>query len=144
MRIRYSPAQQVMHWLTVLLMFSILPVAWIVDSVTEETPIFFFWMDIHEAIGLTILGLTTLRIIWRLFDPPPPYAATMAPRSHRTARLVHAGLLLLMIVMPISGYLWATGHGHDVAPFSLVRFPRIAFGRRAIGDAAETVHLFGR
>ena len=66
----YSPAQQVMHWLTVILMFSILPVAWILDSVIEETPAFFFWMDVHEAIGLTILGLTTLRIVWRIFDCP--------------------------------------------------------------------------
>ena len=140
----YSPAQQVMHWLTVLLMFSILPVAWIVDSVIEESPAFFFWMDVHETIGLTILGLTFVRIVWRLFDPPPPYPNTIAPASRRTARLVHGGLLILMIVMPISGFIWATGHGHDVAPFSLVRFPRIAFGHRSIGDAAEAVHLFCR
>lgn len=144
MRIRYSPAQQVMHWLTVLLMFSILPVAWILDSVVEETPSFFLWMDVHEAIGLTILGLTTLRIVWRLFDPPPQYSATIARWSNRSARLVHAGLLILMILMPISGYVWATGHGHDVAPFNLVRFPRIAFRHRAIGDAAAAVHLFCR
>jgi cytochrome b561 len=133
-----------MHWLTVLLMFSILPVAWILDSVIEETPAFFFWMDVHEAIGLTILALTTLRIVWRLFDRPPPYSATIGRWSNRSARLVHAGLLALMIVMPISGFLWATGHGHDVAPFGLVQFPRIAFGHRPIGDAAAVVHLFGR
>jgi cytochrome b561 len=144
MQIRYSPAQQIMHWLTVLLMFSILPVAWILDSVVEETPKFFFWMDVHEAIGITILALTTLRIVWRLFDPPPPHPAILAQWSHRTAGLVHAGLLLLMLVMPLSGYVWATGHAHDVAPFNLVRFPRILFGHRAIGDAAEAVHLFGR
>lgn len=144
MQIRYSPAQQVMHWLTVMLMFSILPVAWILDSVVVETPPFLFWMDVHEAIGLGILGLTSVRIVWRLFDPPPPYSKTIAPWSHRSARLVHGGLLVLMIVMPISGFIWSTGHGHDVAPFSLVRFPRIAFGHRSIGDAAEAVHLFCR
>lgn len=144
MQTRYSPAQQIMHWLTVLLMFSILPVAWVLDSVVEETPGFFFWMDVHEAIGLSILALTTLRIIWRLFDPPPPHPTNLAPWSHRTASVVHAGLLLLMIVMPLSGYLWATGHAHDVAPFNLVRFPRISFGHRALGDSAEAVHLFGR
>jgi cytochrome b561 len=143
MRIHYSPAQQILHWLTVLLMFSILPVGWILDSVIEETPPFFFWMDVHEAIGLTILGLTTLRIVWRLFDPPPPYPTHSALWNRRVSRAVHLGLLTMMIVMPVSGFLWAAGHGHDVAPFSLVRFPRIAFGQRAIGDAAEAVHLFG-
>jgi cytochrome b561 len=144
MRIYYSPARQLMHWLTVLLMFSILPVAWILDSAVEETPKFFVWMDIHEALGLTILMLTALRIVWRVFDQPPQYSAKIAPWSHRCALRVHAGLLILMMVMPVSGYVWATGHGHDVAPFNLVRFPRIAFGQPLIGDAAEKVHLYCR
>jgi cytochrome b561 len=46
--------------------------------------------------------------------------------------------------MPISGYLWSTGHGHDVAPFNLVHFPRIAFKHRSIGDAAAAVHQTGQ
>jgi cytochrome b561 len=49
-----------------------------------------------------------------------------------------------MIVMPVSGFLWTTGHGHAVAPFGLIHFPRIAFGYRALGDAAERVHLVGQ
>jgi cytochrome b561 len=142
MQARYSSAQQTMHWLTVLLMFSVLPVAWVLVSVTEETPIFFFWMDVHELIGLSILALTTLRIVWRFFDPPPSYPTHLAPWSRRIARVVHFGLLTTMVVMPISGFIWATGHGHDVAPFDLVRFPRIEFNHRAVGDAASAVHQY--
>jgi cytochrome b561 len=33
------------------------------------------------------------------------------------------------------------GHAHAVSPFGLIDFPRIAFGYRALGDAAQTVHL---
>ena len=144
MQIRYSPAQQTMHWLTVLLMFSILPVAWVLVSVKEETPIFFFWMDVHESIGLSILALTTARIVWRFFDPPPPYLTHSALWNRRIARIVHLGLLTMMIIMPVSGFLWATGHGHDVAPFNLVRLPRIAFNNRGLGDAAEAIHQYGQ
>jgi cytochrome b561 len=60
------------------------------------------------------------------------------------AQLTHVGLLTLMIVMPLSGYLWSTAHGHDVAPFHLLHFPRVAFNRRPIGDFAEKIHLIGR
>lgn len=144
MKIRYSPAQQIVHWLTVFLMFSILPVAWVLVSVTEETPIFFFWVDVHESIGIAILALTSLRIVWRFFDPPPPYPPHLALLSRRIAHVVHVALLTMMIVMPISGFLWATGHGHDVVPFNLLRFPRIAFEQRAIGDAAAAVHRYGQ
>jgi cytochrome b561 len=144
MQASYSPAQQTMHWLTVLLMFSILPVAWVLVSVKEETRTFFFWMDVHESIGLTILALTALRVVWRVFDPPPSYPPQLALWSRLIARAVHLGLLTMMILMPISEFLWATGHGHDVAPFNLIRFPRIAFKHRGLGDAAQAVQQYGQ
>jgi cytochrome b561 len=50
----------------------------------------------------------------------------------------------MLLIMPVTGYLWATGHGHDVAPFRVTRFPRIAFNRRSLGDVAENLHLIGQ
>jgi hypothetical protein len=38
MQQHHSPAQQTLHWLTVALMLCIPPVAWVLISVTEETP----------------------------------------------------------------------------------------------------------
>lgn len=144
MKDRYSPTQQTMHWLTVVLMFSILPVAWILVSIPEETTKFFFWMDVHETIGLTIFALTLTRIVWRWFDRPPMYPVHVGSWSRRLARLVHGGLLLMLVVMPVTGYIWSTGHGHDVAPFHLARFPRIGFNHRPVGDVAENLHLIGQ
>ena len=144
MRLTYSSTQQTMHWLTVTLMFAILPVGWVLAAVPEETSEFFFWMDVHESLGLAIFALTVGRIIWRWFDPPPPYPVAISRSSRAIARVVHGGLLLFMIVMPISGYVWSTGHGHDVAPFHLLQFPRVVFGHRRVGDVAEQIHLIGR
>ena len=139
MPLRYSPAQQVLHWLTVVLMFSILPVAWVVMSLKEDTPRFLFYLDIHKALGLSILGLTVVRLGWRLVDRPPPHPRSMARWNRVLASGATLALLVPMIVMPVSGYLWTTGHGFDVDPFGL-RFPRIAFKDKAVGDAAATVH----
>lgn len=139
---RYPYRQQVAHWITALLMFAILPVAWVLVSVVEESKAFFFWMDVHEALGLALLLVTGVRLTWRLFDGRPA-ADPRTPRWMRAvAQSVHCGLFAALILMPVSGYIWATGHGHDVAPFNLVRMPRIAFGQRPIGDLAERVHLF--
>jgi len=141
---RYSPTNQVLHWLTAILMLSILPVAWVAVSVPEETAPFFFWMDVHESIGLAILAVTVVRIGWRQIDSPPEYGMHVAFWSRTMARIVHAGLFLTMILMPISGYIWTTGHGHDVAPFGLIHFPRIVFNQRRLGDIAQTIHMVGR
>ncbi len=137
---RYVLRQQTLHWLTVLLMFAILPVAWVTVSLVVESKPFFLWMDAHEALGVALLAVTAVRLALRVLDGAPT-ANPRTPRwMSRVASVVHWGLFALLLVMPISGYLWATGHGHDVAPFNLVRLPRIAFGQRAIGDIAEQVH----
>lgn len=144
MPIRYSPAQQALHWLTVALMFAILPVAWVVVSLKEDTPRFYVFLDIHKTLGLAILALTLLRILWRLFDRPPPHPAAMPAWNRWLAVAVTLALLAAMVVMPVSGYLWTTGHGFDVAPFDLVRLPRLFWKDRAVGDAAKAIHSLGQ
>jgi cytochrome b561 len=143
MPLRYSPLQQTLHWITVVLMFAILPVAWVVMSLKEDTPKFLFYLDVHKALGLTIAALTLVRVLWRFLEPAPAHPAFM-PRWNRLLSLaVVFGLLAMMIVMPVSGYLWTTGHGYDVDPFG-VRFPRVFFKDKAVGDAAAAVHHWGQ
>jgi cytochrome b561 len=144
---RYSPSRQALHWLTVVLMFAILPVAWIVGSLKEDTQRFYFWLDVHKALGLSILLLTVVRIAWRIRDPAPRHPAGMPLWALRLAQAVTVGLLALMIVMPVTGYLWTTGHGYDIfdsAPFNAVHMPRIGWKDKGLGDLAKSVHLVGR
>ena len=65
---RYSPTQQVLHWLTAVLAFAVLPVAWIATSVAKHTHEFRCWLDVHKLIGLTILSIAVGRILWRLVN----------------------------------------------------------------------------
>ena len=144
MSIRYSPVQQTLHWVTVLLMIAILPVAWVVVSVKEDTAPFYFFLDIHKVLGLAILALTLVRIAWRLIEPSPRHPRGMPGWNVALATTVMLGLLLAMIVMPVTGYVWTTGHGYDVEPFGLVRFPRLFWKERALGDLAKTMHQTGQ
>jgi len=144
MTLRYSPGQQVLHWLTVGLMFAILPVAWVVGALKEDTPPFYFYLDIHKSIGLTIFALTLVRVGWRVKQHPPAYPAAWSAPTRLMAAATALGLLFMMIAMPITGYLWTTGHGFDVAPFDLIHFPRIAWKDRPLGDAAKAFHQFGQ
>ncbi len=144
MSVRYSSGQQLVHWMTVVLMFALLPVAWVVTSLKEDTPPFYFYLDIHKSLGLTIFALTIVRILARLRRPAPPYPVTWPASSRLMAKLTAFALLLMLLAMPVSGYLWTTGHGYDVAPFDLIRFPRLAWNDRALGDAAKSFHQVGQ
>lgn len=144
MNLRYSPFQQFLHWLTVALMLAILPVAWVAMALPEDTPRFYFVLDVHKSLGLTIFVVTVLRLLLRLVDPPPPHPRLMPGWNKVLAGLVVMGLLLVMLIMPISGYLWTTGHGYDVAPFEKVWLPRLFWNDRPVGDAAKAVHRWGQ
>jgi cytochrome b561 len=141
---RYSATQQVLHWLTAALMFAVLPVGWIATAIPEDTKEFYFWLDVHKLIGLTILCLTAGRILWRLFDRPPALPSDVSAWNRRLAQGVAGGLLAMMVVMPVTGYLWTSGHGHDVAPLNLFKLPRFFFNDQALGDLAKSLHLWGR
>jgi cytochrome b561 len=49
-----------------------------------------------------------------------------------------------MIGMPVSGYLWTTGHGYDVDFVGLIQMPRLAWNNKALGDLAKWAHVWGR
>lgn len=141
---RYSTIHQVLHWSSAAIMFAIIPIAWIASSLPEESPPFDLWIGLHEGLGLAVLGLTSFRLFWRAYDRPPKLPAVIPILTRVAAHTVAWGLLIMMILMPLTGYLWTTGHAHDVRPFGLGPFPRVAFGIRALGDTAKTIHVAGQ
>lgn len=141
---RYSSLQQTLHWVTVILFLGLLPIAWVTIALPEDTPIFYFWLHIHEAIGLMILAITLFRVASKLSGRSPRVPENIGPLTAMMAHFVYFCLFTMMIVMPISGYLWATGHSYDVVPLNLITFPRIAFGNRFLGDVAAATHRYGQ
>jgi cytochrome b561 len=62
-------------------------------------------IDLHKSVGLAVLGLVLLRILWRLSHPAPPFPASY-PRLERIgAHTAHVALYVLILVMPVSGWL---------------------------------------
>ena len=61
-------------------------------------------IQIHKAIGLTILALTVMRIVWRLGHPVPPLPAGMAWYERAGSAVSHYGFYFLMLALPLSGW----------------------------------------
>ncbi|CAE6809148.1 cytochrome b [Paraburkholderia haematera] len=141
---RYSPQHQAMHWITALLMFSLLPTAWVIVSMKEDTPEFLFWLTIHKSLGLLILFITCFRLIWRIYDRPPHLPASVSLSNRYVAHIASGILFVVMIVMPVTGYLWTTGHGYDVELFGIWTMPEFAWKNRALGDICAAIHKFGQ
>src|ERR1700733_15435444 len=138
---RYTLTAQALHWLTVLLILMILPVAWVMVSLpegAEQTRMLVF----HRSIGVTILALVVLRLAWRLAHPPPPLPSDTPRVMELISQITHWLLYALLLLLPVTGYLQSAG-GRPVSYFGLLNLPGLPQDK-ALGDAAKVLHLLGQ
>jgi cytochrome b561 len=97
---------------------------------------------VHKSIGVTVFGLVLLRIVWRLLTGAPPYLEPLGRLTSAAAHSAHMALYLLMIALPLSGYVISTAGGNAVSWFGLFTLPSLLDKDRAIDHAARQAHEF--
>ena len=111
---RYTEVAQHLHWVTALLAFAIIPVAWVMTHLPERSPLQGTLFDLHKSLGLTIWLLVVSRLIWR-FTHPAPALGPHTPRWMELAsKASHWLLYLLFFAMPISGFTTSSAGGYGV------------------------------
>lgn len=145
--VRYTRTAMFFHWLIALLIFINLLLAWTFDLVPAA------WgrpaVDVHKSIGITVLGLAIMRVLWRIANPPPPLPKVFNKVERTGAHAVHIGLYLLILAIPLSGWLhdsaWRDAATHPMQWFYLFQWPRIGFIMHLDPQLKETLHsVFGR
>ena len=101
-------------------------------------------VNLHKSIGVTVLGLVLLRVLWRVGHTPPPLP-TDYPRWERlSAHAVHAALYLIMIALPLSGWMhdsaWKDWESHPMRLYDAVPWPRIGVIANLPADVKERLH----
>lgn len=144
MAYRYRPAARVLHWLTaaaVLAQFFF--GIWITQFEPKDEPTKFLLYDIHENIGFSLLPIMLLRLATRLANPPAHLPAG-TPRFIRfAARANHAGLYLLLIYMPIMGFLATNAWGFPFVWLKLVSIPSPIGSNEALAPSLSYAHWLG-
>lgn len=132
---RYSVGAMIFHWVIAIAVI----VNWRITeaaehlSRAEKVPL----MDNHKALGITILVLTLGRLLWRLTHPVPPLPSKLANWERFLARSVHVIFYVLLIGLPIGGWLAVSFFGKGVEIFGLFSLPAIPVGENA--DAGKTI-----
>ena len=118
---RYSGLTMLLHWAITVLVI----VNWRIAETAEHAPeadrgeI----MAPHFSIGVTILVLILLRLAWRLMHRPPPLAAHLAVWERALAKVTHTLFYILLIVMPLAGWVAMSSFGRGVSVWGLFELP---------------------
>lgn len=144
---RYSRPAIVLHWVVASLIIANLLIALLLDQLSK--PALSAALGLHKSFGITVLGLATLRLLWRLGHRPPPMVP-LAPWERGLAHIVHWGFYALMFALPLTGWLmvstWKGAPDHPLVLFTAIPFPYLPVlgldpeTKRAIHDAVQGLH----
>jgi len=94
----------------------------------------------HKSIGITILGLATVRLLWRWVNPTPPLPSNLRPHERFLARFTHAALYVLLFAMPLTGWTMSSARGFPVSWFNLFELPDLVPKSTALYNTLVVTH----
>ncbi len=99
------------------------------------------WLALHKSIGLTVLALVLLRMLWRWSDGRP--VEEPGPRWQMlAARVVHGVLYVVIVAIPLTGWLFNSVSGKPLQWFKLFNLPALTAKNDQLRDFAHGVHEY--
>ena len=144
MQARYSRLNQSLHWITVVCMFALLPLAWVMVNAKPGSafaPSLFNW---HKTLGAIVLVVTAIRIVWRFIDPPPAYPRAVAVWERTLARVTYWVFFAALIYMPVTGFLSSEYGNHAPKLFDAIPTPLVFAPDTRLGHDFTQLHLDGQ
>ncbi len=122
----YGIVAKWLHWLTAVLFLCSYGTVYFRHWFTEkETTANWIALQLHLSVGVTIAVIVILRIIWRLSNKKPnPEAGTRI--QHFAIRIGHYALYVIMIVMPLTGYIGTGVNTEYFLMFDIAKFESTA------------------
>lgn len=99
---------RLLHWGIALIVIFLLGLGYYMAEFVSDVYLQFDLTQLHKSWGFVVFALTLLRLLWRLANPAPPLPAGTGPLARALASGGHAALYLLLIALPVSGWLMAS------------------------------------
>lgn len=140
--IRYGPVSISLHWLMLLLIaavYALMELRGYFPKGSDTREAMKTW---HYMLGLSVLVLALLRVANQAIGPHPRITPAPPAWIGLSARLMHLGLYLLMIGMPILGWLSLSAEGEPI-PFFGFQLPALVGESKQSAEWLEEVHEIG-
>lgn len=135
---RYGAVAQTLHWAIVVLLIVQFTLALLADDLPRGAEKLALITQ-HKSFGITILALAILRIVWRLLNQPP--ALPPMPRWQRVAaQCSHWGMYALLLVMPLTGWMYSSSADRAVTWFGLFQLPDLVGPSKPLNDLMHELH----
>lgn len=136
----YDPLLRRIHWTTALLFIAAMLIGLYCGLQPAGTSPRRELLEIHKSLGVTLFLLAIFRLIVRARTTAPAQPAAFGPIVRAMSRLNHGTLYALLLVMPVTGYMFSSAGGYSLRYFWTFSWPRLFAGDKAIAHAGEITH----
>ena len=139
MNTTYTPVAKGLHWLMAVLILGLLALGIYMSDLplSPQKLTLYSW---HKWAGVTVFLLVWLRLAWRITHRPPALPETLSPLMRLAAHAGHAALYVLMIAIPLTGWLMSSAKGFQTVWFGVLPIPDLLSRDRELGDLLQQVH----
>ncbi|TXI71583.1 MAG: cytochrome b [Limnohabitans sp.] len=139
MNTTYTPVAKGLHWLMAVLILGLLALGIYMSDLplSPQKLELYSW---HKWFGVTVFLLLWLRLAWRVTHRPPALPETLSAPMRLAAHAGHAALYLLMLAIPLSGWLMSSAKGFQTVWFGVLPIPDLLGRDRELGDLLQQVH----
>lgn len=134
----YSARARALHWTTALAVFAAIPLGLSLERASPET------MDMlyraHWSIGFLALLLAVLRIANRLAGDHPGDYPGLTRFEATLSSVVHKALYVLIVAVPLLGWLGKSAYGGAITVFGLFDLPPLMAQNTPLGERLLGVH----
>ena len=95
----------------------------------------------HKWAGMTLLALALFRLAWRATHRAPVLPESMNAVERRVAHAGHGLLYVLMLAIPVSGWLMSSAQGFQVVWFGVLPLPDLVSKDIHLGSLLKDAHV---
>ena len=106
---RYGGVTKTFHWVTALLIFTLIPTGWFANQLPYETDAQLAqkaWLfSLHKTVGVTVFFVALARMLWAASQPKPGLLHPDRKLESMAAETVHWLLYGALVIVPLSGWI---------------------------------------
>jgi cytochrome b561 len=137
---RYTATAIFLHWLVFIMIACGFALAvYMVDlPLSPQKLKYFSW---HKWIGVTVFMLALIRVAWRQTHPALALPARMPEWQRRAAAASHVLLYALILVIPVTGWLYSSAAGVPTVYLGMLQLPDLLAKDKALAQQLKLVHV---
>ena len=113
----YGLITRLLHWCVASLIILLVALGWWMVGLSYYDRWYHDATQWHKALGMLALFIGSGKVLWTLLNRSVQFSAHLKHWERLAARSTHAVFLLMMVLIPSTGYLISTSAGDSIMIF---------------------------